>query len=177
MGLHTTVSTGRPFPKLFLCRKISWFKVMALIFEDRKQPKMSDIFSKEIRSKIMKAINSSGNKTTEIKFKIFLRKNKIRGWKSNQKLIFGSPDIVFPKKKIAIFIDGCFWHGCSICKRNLHPKTNSDFWEKKIRYNKKRSKKVNRILKDEGWKVLRFWEHSLQKNPETCLRKLNSLLD
>lgn len=84
----------------------------------------------------------------------------IRGYRLNYKLL-GKPDIVFPKKKIAIFIDGCFWHKCPRCFVN--PDINRKFWNKKIASNVKRDTIVNTELKGGGWKVIRIWEHELRK--------------
>lgn len=66
-------------------------------------------------------------------------------------------DLVFSKAKIAVFVDGCFWHGCS--EHFIMPKTNSDYWSTKIGNNKARDEKVNRSLTAAGWTVMRFWEH------------------
>jgi DNA mismatch endonuclease (patch repair protein) len=74
--------------------------------------------------------------------------------------IVGRPDIVFVTAKVAVFIDGCFWHGCLL--HGVKPKTNSSFWREKIRKNRVRDRKVIRLLKAEGWSVLRFWEHEVE---------------
>jgi len=76
--------------------------------------------------------------------------------------ILGRPDIVFPKARVAVFIDGCFWHGCVL--HGVKPKTNAEFWKRKIQKNRRRDRKVTRILKSEGWRVLRFWEHEVELN-------------
>jgi DNA mismatch endonuclease (patch repair protein) len=74
----------------------------------------------------------------------------------------GRPDIVFPRARVAVFIDGCFWHGCAL--HGVKPKTNRDFWNQKIRKNRVRDRKVTQILKSDGWSVLRFWEHEVELN-------------
>ena len=74
--------------------------------------------------------------------------------------ITGRPDIVFPRQKTAIFIDGCFWHGCPA--HRTHPKNNADFWRTKIENNIARDADVTKILEAEGWTVLRFWEHQIK---------------
>lgn len=81
--------------------------------------------------------------------------------------IIGKPDIVFRRKKIAVFIDSDFWHGHP--KRCIMPKTNSDYWLNKIARNRIRDKEVNRILKHDGWKVLRLWEFDVKNNLEKCI--------
>ena len=89
--------------------------------------------------------------------------------------VFGMPDFVFPKQKIALFVDGCFWHGCPLPKHSNLPKNNQEFWAKKLQGNKDRDKLVSRELKKSGWKVLRVWEHEL-KYPEKIVAKLSRLL-
>lgn len=109
----------------------------------------------------MAAIRGRGNKSTETAFLSLLKTNKIRGWRRHY-LIEGNPDFAFPKDKIAIFIDGCFWHGCKKCI--VKPKSNAKFWERKIQQNKKRDRKVNKTLKERSWKVIRIWEHDMTKS-------------
>lgn len=119
---------------------------------------MTDVFSKEKRSQVMSSIRSHGNKRTEIRLLTLMRKWHITGWRRNYPL-FGRPDFVFPKKRVAVFVDGCFWHGCP--KHGVTPASNKAFWEKKLLANKLRDAEVNRTLKKKGWRVLRIWEHDL----------------
>jgi len=135
---------------------------------------MADVHSKEIRSKNMSAIKAKGNKSTEISFLRLLKKNKVTGWRRHVCGIYGHPDFIFPKKKLCIFIDGCYWHGCKKCY--IRPKTNKKFWDNKIIANKKRDKRVNRCLKQEGWRVLRIWEHQLKKDQPFYLEKIRKFL-
>ncbi len=86
----------------------------------------------------------------------------------------GRPDIVFSTERVAVFVDGCFWHGCP--EHYQKPATNANFWREKIRRNRKRDREVNALLKSQGWKVLRFWEHEVRNNPETCARHVISEL-
>lgn len=116
---------------------------------------MADPFTQIERSNIMRSVKSSGNKSTELKVITIFRRLKISGWRRNYKLS-GKPDIVFPKKKIALFVDGCFWHGHSC--RNTKPRHNKKYWTMKIRRNKARDKKVTKLLQTRGWTVVRFWE-------------------
>jgi len=75
--------------------------------------------------------------------------------------MFGNPDFVFAQAKIAVFVDGCFWHGCpNHCRM---PKTNREYWENKIEKNKRRDRKVTRVLRSEDWNVIRIWEHELDE--------------
>ncbi len=131
---------------------------------------MSDVHSKEIRSKNMSAIRSKGNKSTELAFLELLKENKIKGWRRHLKSVYGRPDFAFPKQRLAIFIDGCYWHGCKRCY--VRPKTNKKFWDKKILSNKKRDNKVNKILKEKGWKVLRVWEHQINQKYKNIQNKI-----
>ncbi len=74
----------------------------------------------------------------------------------------GKPDFVFPKYRLAIFVDGCFWHGCPRCYKE--PKVNTEFWREKIRRNILRDRRTLLLLRKKGWHVMRFWEHSLKKD-------------
>lgn len=121
---------------------------------------MADFISKEKRSKIMSAIRSKGNETTEIAMIGLLRKNKISGWRRNYKLQ-GKPDFVFPIDKIVVFVDGCFWHRHTCLKPRDSLKKG--FWKKKIERNRERDKSVNRLLRKQGWKVVRVWECEIEK--------------
>jgi DNA mismatch endonuclease (patch repair protein) len=134
---------------------------------------MVDIISKKRRSQIMAAIKSRGNKTTEIKLAAIFRRNRISGWRRCYPL-FGNPDFVFPKQRIAVFVDGCFWHGCRWHCRM--PKSRQGFWALKITGNKDRDRKVGKILREKNWKVIRLWEHSLDK-PEKILKLFRSELE
>ncbi len=123
---------------------------------------MADIVTKEKRSKIMSAVKGRGNLSTEVAFIKILRKGKITGWRRHYDRVEGRPDFAFPKQKVAIFIDGCFWHGCK--KHGTIPKTNVAYWQGKIENNKKRDKLVNKNLKKKGWRVVRIWEHEFKNN-------------
>jgi DNA mismatch endonuclease (patch repair protein) len=83
----------------------------------------------------------------------------------------GRPDIVFVSKKIAVFVDGCFWHGCP--EHGVRPKTNSSFWNTKIEGTIERDKKNRQRLEEQGWKVLRFWEHDIEKDLAKIARIIN----
>jgi DNA mismatch endonuclease, patch repair protein len=90
----------------------------------------------------------------------------ICGYRTNVK-ITGKPDICFTKYKIAIFIDGCYWHKCLKCFKE--PQTNKQFWVNKINNNVERDAKINEALSKEGWTVLRFWEHEIKNNIDKCI--------
>jgi DNA mismatch endonuclease (patch repair protein) len=81
------------------------------------------------------------------------------------------PDFVFPKLKTAVFVDGCFWHGCP--RHGTQPRTNAAFWRKKIEGNRTRDRRVNRALRARGWEVVRIWEHALaRRNLPRLLQRL-----
>jgi len=119
-----------------------------------------DTFSKKERSAIMRAIKSDSNLSTELNLIDLFRKYKIKGWRRRQK-IYGKPDFYFPKLEIALFADGCFWHGCK-CKK-LKPATNKKYWSNKIKRNIKRDKMVNSELEKDGYTVIRIKECSIKK--------------
>lgn len=116
---------------------------------------MADTFSKETRSRIMRAVKSRGNLSTEVALVLAFKRKGMKGWRRNYN-ICGRPDFVFREKKIAVFADGCFWHGHGC--RNVAPKANSAYWSAKLRNNKKRDKRVSALLKEKGWRVFRIFE-------------------
>lgn len=137
-------------------------------------PRKTDTVSPEKRSEIMRAVKGRGNKDTELVLARLLRQSKITGWRRNQP-VFGKPDFIFSKHKFAIFVDGCFWHGCS--KHCRMPKGNHVYWEQKITSNKTRDLLVTRTLRSQGWRVLRIWEHELgRKNIAKLCRRISRAL-
>jgi DNA mismatch endonuclease (patch repair protein) len=120
---------------------------------------MADIFSPEQRSNIMRSVKSGRNKSTEQKLVRFFKDSRIIGWRRNYPLL-GKPDFVFSKKRIAVFTDGCFWHGHNC--RNTKPVNNENYWKNKIEKNKLRDIYITTVLIEKGWTVLRFWECSLK---------------
>jgi DNA mismatch endonuclease (patch repair protein) len=122
------------------------------------------------RSKIMGAIRSKGNKSTELRFKMALVRHGIAGWKTHPRDISGTPDFYFPAKRLAVFVDGCFWHGCTKCGHI--PRTNQLFWAAKIDRNRKRHRRVNNQLRSKGICVRRFWEHEIRGNLDQCIAKI-----
>lgn len=117
----------------------------------------------------MSRIRSRGNVATELRFVELLRGHKIKGWRRNQKL-FGKPDFVFHEKRMVVFVDGCFWHGCPRCYRR--PLSNLKYWDAKILRNRQRDRVVKKTLQKLGWRVVRIWAHELVR-PEHCIRKLS----
>jgi len=125
-----------------------------------------DNLTKEQRRKNMQHIRSTGTVPERTIIKA-LKKKKIYFATYVSKII-GKPDIVFRRKKIAVFIDSDFWHGHP--RRCIMPKSNIDYWENKISGNRKRDKIVNRELKRQGWKVIRLWEYDIKNNLEKSLQ-------
>lgn len=133
---------------------------------------MADVLTKSKRSQVMAAIRSTGNRATELKLAALFREYGITGWRRRQ-MVFGKPDFIFRQQKIAVFVDGCFWHGCRWhCRR---PKARTDFWHPKIAKNQVRDQNVNQMLKSQGWHVIRIWEHALRE-PERILTRLQATL-
>jgi len=124
-----------------------------------------DKVSKEKRSKIMAAIRSK-NTTPEITLRKMLWAKNLR-----YRIHYGTEkiDIAFPCKKLAIFVDGCFWHGCPF--HSHIPKSNIDYWKPKLEKNIERDKEKNERLRSAGWMVIRFWEHEM-KNVSLVLEKI-----
>ena len=132
---------------------------------------MADTFTKEVRSNIMRAVKSKGNKSTEGKLINLFKEKKLKGWRRNYP-IFGKPDFVFQKSKVAVFADGCFWHGHNC--RNISPKSNAEYWMAKIARNKKRDKEVNKTLKEKGWSIFRIFECKIKRSylPQKLVEKI-----
>ena len=122
------------------------------------------------RGQLMRRVRSTGNRTTEERLASLLRKARLSGWR-RQLPLPGRPDFVWPKAKVAVFVDGCFWHGHD-CGRNLTPKTNTEDWRDKINRNRARDRQASRILRLKGWSVIRIWECRLRKNPIACLNRI-----
>ena len=133
-----------------------------------------DRITKQQRSKNMAAVRSRGNASTELALAKIFRKEKIIGWSRHKKIHGIRPDFVFPKRKLAVFVHGCFWHGCRL-HRNI-PSSNVKFWREKIAVNKRRDARATGCLQASGWKVLRFWEHEIKKNPERIIGKIKKTL-
>lgn len=133
---------------------------------------MADSLTNQKRSEVMAAIGSTGNRTTELCLASILRSNGITGWRRHQPLP-GKPDFVFHRERVALFVDGCFWHGCPWHCRM--PKSRQDYWKPKIARNKSRDKLIQVLLAKADWRVHRIWEHSLNK-PSSAVARLTLTL-
>lgn len=147
---------------------------------------MPDVFSRKKRSEVMSRIRSTGNKDTELKLAAMMRESGITGWRRQIRLhttattatgpdITVRPDFVFRRQQVAVFVDGCFWHGCP--RHATRPRQNRAFWDAKLARNKARDRAVSRALRRAGWTVLRIWECSLSvKRAPATLRRLERAL-
>ncbi|WP_281767431.1 very short patch repair endonuclease [Methanoculleus bourgensis] len=133
---------------------------------------MTDVLTKEQRKYNMSRIRGKDT-SPEMKVRKMLYSHGIRGYRLHYKLP-GKPDIVFIRKRIAIFIDGCYWHKCPACFKE--PQTQNEFWMNKLNSNVERDRKVNEILTSSGWTVLRFWEHQVRKDPEGVVADILKVL-
>ena len=120
-----------------------------------------DVHSKEVRSYNMSCIKGKGTKPEEMVRK-YLFSQGFR-YRKNDKRLPGTPDIVLPKYKTVIFVNGCFWHGHEGCKYFVWPKNNAEFWKEKILQNIERDKRDFERLENAGWKVIVVWECQLKK--------------
>ncbi len=132
-----------------------------------------DTFSRKVRSAIMSSVKSRGNKTTEWPLRSRFVQAGVKGWRMHPKGLPSVPDFCFPHKKMAIFVDGCFWHGCRKCYRR--PKTSCGYWDKKVFTNIRRDRLKRAGLQRMGWIVIRFWEHEVKKSPQNCVEKIFKL--
>ena len=140
---------------------------------------MPDVFTPAERSAVMSRIRSTGNAATELRFRAMLRAAKITGWRRHVSLCMPHPsartkagekkirrprvrpDFVFREERVAVFVDGCFWHGCP--RHATRPRQNRKFWDDKIARNRQRDRLVTRQLRKSGWTVLRLWECALAR--------------
>jgi len=139
----------------------------------KRRGRSTDCYTTAERSYVMSRIRSRGNRTTEIRFLRYCRRFGIRGWKRSSRL-FGKPDFVFHDAKLAVFVDGDFWHGNP--KNYRVPNRNRDYWKAKIESNRRRDRLVNRTLKRQGWLVFRVWKSDLSWDIEAVLAKLRLLV-
>ena len=130
---------------------------------------MPDKFSKEVRSRIMSSIRGKNTKPELAVRKILWMQGK--RYRIHDKSVFGTPDISNKSKRVAVFIDGCFWHGCSRCYKE--PKSNTEFWRSKIIRNKNRRKLVRSKLREQGFTMLQFWEHQVLSDPDKVVEGIS----
>lgn len=144
---------------------------------------MADIYSRAQRSALMAKVRGRGNASTEGALAAILRAEGWSGWR-RQRTLRGHdakgvpfrvrPDFVFLSRRLAVFVDGCFWHGCPL--HGTQPKGHAAFWRAKFRRNRERDRRDTRNLRRAGWRVVRLWEHELRtKVRPRLLAKLRRL--
>jgi DNA mismatch endonuclease (patch repair protein) len=121
----------------------------------------------------MSRVRNAGNRSTEGKVEAKLIDAGIDGWEKHPKSILGRPDFFFARYNLALFVDGCFWHGCPVCDRRM-PAVRGDFWREKILTNKARDDRQRRKLRRQGYRVMRVWEHEL--GSDRWLKRLDSMV-
>jgi DNA mismatch endonuclease, patch repair protein len=136
--------------------------------------KRFDPLSTDDRSQRMSKVRSTGNRSTEMRVAATLVSLGIRGWQKHPPEVLGKPDFLFTSERVAVFVDGCFWHGCPYCRRNT-PVYRRDFWKSKIDGNRRRDRRIRSDLRAQGYKVICIWEHSL--NNRTWLTRLRKALE
>ena len=122
-----------------------------------------DTVTTETRSRVMRAVASRHNRSTERRLRGSLIGAGITGWKMHITSLPGTPDFVFSAAKLAVFVDGCFWHGCPKCYRR--PSSSTEYWDAKVQRNRVRDRDSVASIRDLGWRVLRIWEHDLRDLP------------
>lgn len=134
-----------------------------------------DFLTPEQRSKLMSAIRSTNTKE-EVRLAKALWALGYR-YRRNNKTVFGKPDFTFKKIKLAIFVDGEFFHGKNWDVDRNRIKTNSEFWIKKIERNMQRDIEVNTYLESQNWKILRFWSNDIKKNLDACIIEIENVIN
>ena len=129
---------------------------------------MGDFLDKEARSRLMSTIPSKDTKP-ELLLRRTMFAQGLRGWRCHPKKVPGKPDIAFVGLRLAVFVDGAFWHGHP---DHFTPGKAGAFWDAKIARNRQRDAEVGAQLGAEGWKVLRFWDFEVNKDPAACARKV-----
>ncbi len=133
---------------------------------------MVDVFDESKRSLVMAGIRSTGSRSTELLLRTLFECHGVLGWVEHDASLPGKPDFTFTSEKVAVFVDGCFWHGCPHCADGHTPKSNEDYWSRKIGLNKQRDRQVSRALRGSGWSVVRIWECRLKANSEGQVRRV-----
>jgi DNA mismatch endonuclease (patch repair protein) len=132
----------------------------------------TDHVSPETRSSIMRAVKSKGARSTERRLRAVLVASGISGWRMHANGLPGKPDFIFPDNKVAVFVDGCFWHGCPKCYRRPH--SSQSYWDAKVAGNIARDKRRRAELRKLGWRVLRVWEHEVKASASAAVVKIKA---
>lgn len=126
-------------------------------------------------SRRMARIRSQGNRSTELPLRLALVRLRLRGWELHPSDIYGHPDFYFRRQRLAIFIDGCFWHQCPRCGHI--PSTRTEYWVLKFQRNRARARNVGKTLARSGIQVIRFWEHDITANATKVALKLKKVVN
>jgi DNA mismatch endonuclease, patch repair protein len=137
-------------------------------------PRRTDTVSTEVRSATMRAVKSRGVRSTERKLRAALISRGLRGWRMYADDLPGKPDFVFVERKVAVFVDGCFWHGCKRCYRRPH--SNQRYWDAKVVQNMSRDRRNRARLRRAGWQVMRIWEHEVAADLARVCARLKTQL-
>ncbi len=133
-----------------------------------------DVFTRRKRSAVMTAVRSTGNRSTEVVLAKALRRHGVKGWRRHLQISLGPgntrPDFVFLKPRVAVFVDGCFWHCCPV--HGTKPASRTDFWLSKLEKNRRRDRRVSAALRRQGWTVVRVWEHSVKRDVDGCVSQI-----
>lgn len=156
--MHRIIQTNPSFSTLFKSFKL-------------EGDQMSDNLTPSQRTKNMQAIKSVSKLENHVAGELWKRGIRFR---RNVKTLFGKPDIAIKKYKIVIFIDSCFWHCCPI--HGNMPKSNFDYWKKKLDRNKARDKDVNEFYKENHWNILRVWEHAFKEDFDDAVNKIEDFI-
>jgi len=116
----------------------------------------------------MRAIKGRNNRTTERRLRLALVRAGIKGWNVCPARTQGNPDFWFPERRLAVFVDGCFWHGCPVCC-DRSPKSHAEYWTAKIERNRTKDRATKQKLENAGVRVLRVWEHELKQDIAGCV--------
>jgi|SRR6185437_5676267 len=133
---------------------------------------MADKISKTQRSAVMAKVRSTGNRSTEGRVEAALIAANIAGWEKHPKSVPGCPDFYFPEVRLAVFVDGCYWHACPRCCRL--PASNAEYWSDKIDSNRRRDNRIRRQLRRRGFRVMRIWEHEIKSG--AWIRRLGRMM-
>lgn len=130
--------------------------------------------SSDDRSRLMTAVRGRGNESTELRVVAIFRRLNIRGWRRHIRVAGCAPDFLFPEIRVAIFADGCFWHGCP--RHYTIPKSRARYWREKLLLNRARDRRAAARLRDRGWSVWRVWECRIRTGslPKPLLTRLQS---
>jgi len=137
---------------------LKWYRLA----ERKLQRKIFENVTPEV-SRRLSAVRNRGNRSTEQVVRFRLVRAGLKGWTLHDKTVPGTPDFLFGKYRIAIFVDGCFWHGCAHCRAVNHKK-NVGYWTTKIAGNRQRDQRTTSLLRSRGYIVIRIWEHGVRSN-------------